>query len=222
MTATLLALDTSGPHCAAAVLIAGELRASRFEEMAKGQAERLFPLLEEVLADAGVGFADLSAISVGTGPGNFTGIRIAVSSARGLALSLGCPAIGVSSLEAAAYGADGPTVAALDAKRGNLYLQGFSTKAPQPAQLTTFDALPEGLAQPGLTCIGSAAEALAAQIGAALAAPAYTQAEAIARIAAARLASDPEACARSRPAPLYLRAADAAPAKDAPPALLDP
>ena len=66
--------------------------------MDKGQAERLMPLLEEVLAEGGIGWADLTALAVGTGPGNFTGVRIAVAAARGLALGLGIPAIGVTGL----------------------------------------------------------------------------------------------------------------------------
>jgi len=67
--------------------------------MARGQAERLMPMLEEMLAQAGHAWRDLAAIGVGTGPGNFTGIRIAVSAARGLSLALGVPAIGVSGFE---------------------------------------------------------------------------------------------------------------------------
>jgi len=78
----------------------GRIVAQRFEEMKKGQAERLFPLLEEVLGDVGAVWEELDAIGVGTGPGNFTGIRISVSAARGLALALGVPAIGVSGFEA--------------------------------------------------------------------------------------------------------------------------
>jgi len=59
--------------------------------MTKGQAERLFPMIDETLQTAGLSLKDLDAISVATGPGNFTGVRICVSAARGLALSLGIP-----------------------------------------------------------------------------------------------------------------------------------
>ncbi|WP_085868978.1 tRNA (adenosine(37)-N6)-threonylcarbamoyltransferase complex dimerization subunit type 1 TsaB [Pseudoruegeria aquimaris] len=222
MTATLLAFDTSAAHCTAALLAGGDLRVHRFEEMAKGQAERLFPLIEEVLAEAGLGYGELSAIAVGTGPGNFTGIRISVSAARGLALALGRPAIGVSALEAAAFGTEGPVLAAVDARRGKAYVEGFGTEAAIPAQLREIAELPAGFAGASARCIGSGAQEVAARIGATVAPPAAPLAEAIARIAADRLARDPAACARHRPAPLYLRAADAAPARDAPPALLDP
>ncbi|MEM9972140.1 MAG: tRNA (adenosine(37)-N6)-threonylcarbamoyltransferase complex dimerization subunit type 1 TsaB, partial [Pseudomonadota bacterium] len=78
----------------------GEIVASRHEDMAKGQAERLIPMLEEVLADVGAAWEELDAIGVGVGPGNFTGVRIAVSAARGLAMGLGVPAVGVTAFEA--------------------------------------------------------------------------------------------------------------------------
>lgn len=72
--------------------------------MDKGQAERLIPLLELVLSEAAMDWSDVAALAVGTGPGNFTGVRIAVAAARGLALGLGVPAIGVTRLEALAHG----------------------------------------------------------------------------------------------------------------------
>ena len=78
----VLGFDTSAAHCAAAVVSGGRVLACRVEPMARGQAERLFPLLEALLSQAGVTWRDLSAIGVGTGPGNFTGIRIAVAAAR--------------------------------------------------------------------------------------------------------------------------------------------
>ncbi|MEY4983807.1 MAG: hypothetical protein RIR62_2073, partial [Pseudomonadota bacterium] len=75
----ILAFDTSAAHCAAAFLSGDRLIALRHEAMDKGQAERLIPLLDEVLAKGGATWADLSALAVGTGPGNFTGVRIAVA-----------------------------------------------------------------------------------------------------------------------------------------------
>ncbi|MEF9603437.1 tRNA (adenosine(37)-N6)-threonylcarbamoyltransferase complex dimerization subunit type 1 TsaB, partial [Paracoccus sp. PXZ] len=103
-----LGFDTSAAHCAAALLQDDRVLVQRHEDMARGQAERLFPLLEELLAEAGVAWRDLSAIGCGIGPGNFTGIRISVAAARGLALSLGIPAVGVSVTEAAAHGLPRP------------------------------------------------------------------------------------------------------------------
>ena len=105
----VLGFDTSAAHCAAALLSGDRLIASVTEDMTKGQAERLMPLIEEMLAGAGTGWRDLSLIGVGTGPGNFTGIRISVAAARGLALSLGIPAIGIGAAEALAYGLPRPS-----------------------------------------------------------------------------------------------------------------
>ena len=196
--ALILAFDTAAAHCAAAVLSGDRIVASRLEPMDKGQAERLLPLLAEVLAEAGIGWADLVALAVGTGPGNFTGVRIAVAGARGLALSLGIPAIGVTRLEALAHGHARPVTVIEDARRGEVYVQGFTDAGPQPARLAPADA-------PGAV--------LGAIIGAADAVLPLT--EAMARIAATRLgASHP------RPAPFYLRGADAAPPSDPPPVIL--
>jgi len=113
-----LAFDTSGPACCAAILSGDRVLAERVEDMARGQAERLVPLLDELLSAAGCALQDVSRIGVGTGPGNFTGIRISVAAARGLALSLGCPAIGVSTLDALAHGLPRPCLTVVLARRG--------------------------------------------------------------------------------------------------------
>ena len=181
----LLAFDTSAAHCAAAVLL-GERVVVRVEVMAKGQAERLVALLDEVLAEGGVGWGDLSAIAVGTGPGNFTGIRIAVSLARGLALGLGVPAVGVTGFEA--LGAD--LVVAIPAPRGQFYVKAPGTVAELVA------VAPEGAARFGAVAVAEFVEAIA------------------------RVGRVKAATAQPRPAPFYLRAADAAPASDPPPVIL--
>jgi tRNA threonylcarbamoyl adenosine modification protein YeaZ len=116
----ILAFDTSAAHCAAALLSGDRVLAMRGEEMSRGQAERLMPLLEELLAETGAEWADLSRIGVGTGPGNFTGIRISVSAARGLALALEIPAIGVTSFEATPVSAG--HLPAVRAPRDQVYL----------------------------------------------------------------------------------------------------
>jgi tRNA threonylcarbamoyladenosine biosynthesis protein TsaB len=198
----ILAFDTSAAHCAAALLLPGRV-IQRLEPMEKGQAERLIPLLEEVLAEAGIGWHDLKAIAVGTGPGNFTGVRIAVAAARGLALGLGIPAIGVTRLEALAYDLPRPLRVIEDARRGEVYVQDFLSDGPAPARLTAA----EGIAVlPNTTGNAAGPEALF---------PAVPLAEAIARIAADR-ATTPQ----PRPAPFYLRGADAAPSSDPPPVIL--
>lgn len=100
---TVLAFDTAREHCAA-ILVSGDKPVGQvIELMERGQAERLFPMLENLLDARRNSWTELAAIGVGTGPGNFTGTRIAISAARGLALSLGIPAIGTSRFEAVAF-----------------------------------------------------------------------------------------------------------------------
>ncbi|MCX8954637.1 tRNA (adenosine(37)-N6)-threonylcarbamoyltransferase complex dimerization subunit type 1 TsaB, partial [Ruegeria sp. NA] len=120
---TILAFDTSAAHCAAALLRGGVIAVSRVEGMSRGQAERLMPLLQEVLTEAGCVWADLDAIGVGIGPGNFTGIRISVSAARGLALGLGVPAVGVSGFDALIELAEENQLPAIPAPREQVYVQ---------------------------------------------------------------------------------------------------
>ena len=195
----ILAFDSSAAHCAAALLCDGRVTV-KDEAMAKGQAERLIPLLEELLAGAGIGWGDLTALAVGTGPGNFTGVRIAVAAARGLALGLGIPAIGVTRLEALAHGLPRPITVIEDARRGAVYIQGFDGGAARIADAA------------------AVAEVSGPQTGSAAVnglAPAMPLVEAIARIAATRTGT-----AQPRPAPFYLRGADAAPPADPPPVIL--
>ncbi len=189
----VLGFDTSAAHCAAALLSGARLLTRRAEEMGRGQAERLFPLLEEVLAEGGVTWADLDRIGVGVGPGNFTGIRISVSAARGLALALDIPAVGVSQFDAIRYAADGAKVPAVSAPRDRVYVA-CDGEAPKLMPLAAAEAQALPLAFPP-----EAAEL----------------AERIARIAAARTG------AIAPPAPLYIRPADAAPPREAPPVILD-
>ena len=185
----ILAFDTAAAHCAAA-LLDGERIVTRVDEMAKGQAEHLMPMLEEMLADAALTWRDLDAIGVGVGPGNFTGIRIAVSAARGLALGLGKPAVGVSTLEAQAHDRGDVTIV-LPAPRDMAYVQTFGARADIPRMTSAAEA---GIGAP----LRPAADVIAA----------------MARITATRMDR------AERPAPLYLRPADAAPARDAAPVIL--
>lgn len=206
-----LGFDTSGPWCGAALLSGERCLAAEYVDMAKGQGEALMPMLERVLAEGGAAWADLDCIGVGIGPGNFTGVRISVSAARGLALGLGVPAVGVSILEAVAFGTTGPRLACTDARRGQGYFQRFDYGDPAPFMGTIADLEPAL----GLTCIGTLAADTAAHLGASHAPAAYAPGSAIARIAAERYQT-----VTDRPKPLYLRAPDAAPPREAPPVLL--
>jgi tRNA threonylcarbamoyl adenosine modification protein YeaZ len=195
-------------------LLSGDrVLATAHEEMGKGQAERLMPLITEVLEAGGTTLAELDAIGVGIGPGNFTGIRISVSAARGLALALGIPAVGVGTLEARAHGLPRPLTVIDNARRGEVYAQSFDNAKPQAPML--LDVGEVGLVLPTDVVTGTAAEVVP---GASALSPAMPLVEAIARIAATRF-RDP---ALPRPAPLYIRAADAAPSRERGPAILQP
>ena len=188
----VLAFDTSAAHCAAAVICGERVLAVRVEEMGRGQAERLMPLLEEVLAEAGIGWRDLSLIGVGIGPGNFTGIRLSVAAARGLALGLGIPAVGVSLFET------------------TMQLSNWAqTAVPAPREQFYF-LDPDKMREPALTeRLPNMPIALSSE---------YKPGDHV--VMAARIAAM-RGNGGVLPAPLYIRPADAAPASDPPPVILD-
>ena len=107
---TLLAFDTSAAHCAAALFCGTRVVATHVDDMARAQAEHLLPMLEAFLAEHGKTLSDLPRLGVGLGPGYFTGIPLPVSAPRCLALGLGFPAVGVSTLDALHF-----------SKRGSLF-----------------------------------------------------------------------------------------------------
>ncbi|MGB3627052.1 MAG: tRNA (adenosine(37)-N6)-threonylcarbamoyltransferase complex dimerization subunit type 1 TsaB [Henriciella sp.] len=113
-----LGINTSGPACDVALVRDGACVASVYQAMTKGQDARLPGLISDCLAEAGVTFGDLSRLSVVTGPGSFTGVRVGIAFARGLALALKIPCIGITSLEAALpAGQQGSAIVLLPAKR---------------------------------------------------------------------------------------------------------
>ncbi len=208
----ILGFDTSAAHCAAALVQGDHVLATHSVDMAKGQAEALLPMLEAVLAEAGRDWGDLTALAVGIGPGNFTGIRLAVAAARGLALGLDIPAIGVTIFDARAHGLPRPLIVAEDARRGEVYVQEFNPDAGDAVLLDPSD----GVAFGDSPVTGSGAAIFAPATGGAILPARYPLAEAIARVAATRLHMRQP----PRPAPFYLRAADAAPSADPPPLIL--
>ncbi len=122
-------MDTCLGACSAAVLWDGEVVGARSEPMTRGHQERLAPMVRDTMSDAGLAFADLDRIGVTVGPGSFTGLRVGLALAKGLALALDRPCVGVGTLEALAAGIEGVTAAVIDAGRGNLYLQIFESGA---------------------------------------------------------------------------------------------
>lgn len=121
----VLGLDTCLSSCSVAVLDGERVLASAREVMARGHQERLAPMAQAMMAEAGLGFDKLQRIAVTVGPGSFTGLRVGIAFAKGLAVALDVPTVGIGSLEALACEADGLVFAIVDARRGQVYVQGF-------------------------------------------------------------------------------------------------
>ncbi|MEM1314951.1 MAG: tRNA (adenosine(37)-N6)-threonylcarbamoyltransferase complex dimerization subunit type 1 TsaB [Pseudomonadota bacterium] len=209
----LLTLDASAARCAAAVFSDGRALALRDEPMTRGQAERLGPMIAEVLAEAGLRAPDLGGVVVCTGPGNFTSLRIAVAAARGLALGAGRPAVGVPRLAALAATQAGRGVAAAAATRGRIYVQTYETTDGIPAALGELTAIAEDARAEALEDAEWAVGPVAAQAALPGGTSDLAPLAALARLGARALAAG----GAPRPAPIYLRPPDAAPPSEAPP-----
>ncbi len=220
----ILAFDTSGPHLSASVM-RDVILAEREIRQPRGQAEQLVPFIEARLSEAEGAWSDIDLIAVGIGPGNFTGIRISVSLARGLSLALGIPALGVSMFEAI-LDWDGPLsepaeILSLEAPRGQAYVQPYRYgRASAPARQIDPANPPAELELPANMIVrGYRAEDIARPFQAKWSEIAPDRiASHIARIAEIRWRHRWDADAR--PAPIYVRPADAAPPREAPPAIL--
>jgi tRNA threonylcarbamoyladenosine biosynthesis protein TsaB len=203
----VLGLDTCLGACSVAVLDGERVLAHLTEPMTRGHQERLAPMAQAAMGQAGVAFADLQRIGATVGPGSFTGLRVGVAFAKGLASALAAPAVGVGALEALAASAPGLVAAVIDARRDQVYLQVFeggeALMAPDVLPLGTAAARLAELAMGrALTLVGSGAPLLAESApGAAVQVPEGCDARVVARLAAAR----PPTPIR----PLYLRAPDA-------------
>lgn len=132
----VLGLDTATPATVAGVLRADGEAFERRDDPPPGQRPahggRLLELIEQALADAGLGWDELNRIAVGVGPGGFTGLRIGISTARALAQARGLALVAVGSLEALALGAAGagPVLAVLDARRGEAFAAAWASAGP--------------------------------------------------------------------------------------------
>jgi tRNA threonylcarbamoyladenosine biosynthesis protein TsaB len=123
----ILALDTATEACSVA-LLSGDTLIDASELAPRKQAERVLPMAEHLLAEAGLSRAQIDGVAVGRGPGAFTGVRLAVSVAQGLAFALDLPVVTVSSLAALAMEApadESATLAVIDARMGEVYVAGF-------------------------------------------------------------------------------------------------
>ena len=214
----ILAIDTALDLCAAAILDTdtGEMRAMESLPMKRGHAEALMPLIARVMSQSGLSFAQLDRIAVTTGPGSFTGLRVGLSAARGIALAAHKPIVGVTTLSA--YAAPivseddaHPVISAIDARHDHVYFQvvggaGDELMAPQVAPI---DEVLKAARFGAVHLVGNAAKILAERWPAEAAAPVSIDAQAapdITWVAWLGAAADPElALAR----PFYLRAPDA-------------
>jgi tRNA threonylcarbamoyl adenosine modification protein YeaZ len=216
----LLAIDTALEVCAAAVFDAaqGALLARESLPMARGHAEALMPMIARVMDAAGIEFAGLGRIAVTVGPGSFTGLRVGISAARGIALASGKPAVGLSTLSAfaAPHVSDEEAtsiVAAIDARHAHVYLQVFDAggrTVVNPSRAPIEDALHAALDGRAII-VGTAVNAILAAWPVGQPPPLIAQQERapdiewVARLgAAARETGDP-------PKPLYLQTPDARP-----------
>ena len=122
----ILAIETATAACSVALCVGGDAEQQVYREFEIGNnihSQLLLSMVEKVLTASGVEVAELQAVAVGQGPGSFTGIRIGVGVAQGLAYGVGCPMVGISSLEALALQAeyDGTVIAGIDARMGEVY-----------------------------------------------------------------------------------------------------
>ena len=179
----LLALETGGSLCSAAVLRGRAVLAAECRAMRYGHGEALLPMIDRVVRDAGLTPRQLDCVAVSVGPGGFTGIRVGLAAAQGIARGAGARLIGVTSFAAVAarlaeaasdLGEGGPLLVALDSRREDLYVQMFAGAGPPaepravlPGSLAAYvEAASGGRLGPGrrLRIAGDAAERAAAAL----------------------------------------------------------
>jgi len=216
----VLALDTALDACAAAVLDTErrDLVASETIPMTLGHAEALMPLIARVMDAARLDFNDIDRIAVTVGPGSFTGVRVGIAAARGIALAADKPAIGLTTLAAftaphVAAGFAGTVIPVIDARHGHVYMQVFGPggRATIPPRLAAVrEAVEAARSHAPALITGSATSLVAAEWAADEPRPQLATASApdIGWVARLGAAAQPD---RALPKPLYLRPPDARP-----------
>ena len=188
----VLVIDTAGRACQVGIFVDGAARCERTVEMVHGHAEALLPLVQAVVTEAGVRFAEVGAVVVTAGPGSFTGLRVGLAAAHGVGLACDCPVVAVSSFAAWAMAADGPARVALDSRRGDAFVQEFDAGGAALGQ-AEIRPLEVALAPDnGFSVVGDLVGGVAPGLAAVF-----------------RAACDP--AHRCAPVPQYLRDADAVP-----------
>ncbi|MCP4385510.1 MAG: tRNA (adenosine(37)-N6)-threonylcarbamoyltransferase complex dimerization subunit type 1 TsaB [Hyphomicrobiales bacterium] len=213
-TMHLLAIDTTCERCSVGLDRTGAPPILLSETIGRGHAEKLLPMVADVMGAAPLSFGELGRIAVTTGPGSFTGLRVGIAAARGLALVLGCSLVGVGTLDALAERAriltgPRPVLATLAARRAEVYYQLFDrlgVPMTDPRIGPATDVVP--LVTADTVVAGSGAASVIAEAGATSpVAHADTAPEIGAVMRLARTAPVPP----EAPAPLYLRPPDAKP-----------
>ncbi len=228
----VLALDAATEACSSAVVVGDVELASRFEPLKRGHAERLMPMIETVMAEAGLDYSALGAIATTIGPGSFTGVRVGLATARGISLAAALPLVGVTTLEALAVAVPPEErqghriLAALDALRGQIYAQWFDA-AGLPLSLPMAAAAAQVVAASDAAAawvvVGSGANAILDALGPARvrvvrsSAADWPEAATIGRLVSLRasLAGGIGRLAATSVQPLYLRDAGARPLEGA-------
>jgi len=210
----VLALDTAGTGCFAAVYDGGRdvVLAQAGADIGRGHAEQLMGFIDAALVDSGKTLADIDRIAVTIGPGSFTGIRVGVAAARGFALALSIPAVGVSTLAVLAqvarltYPGKG-VFAVMDAKRDEIYGQMFDASGAACAEPEAYKIEEARSLAAGFDGVvfGSARDLL---LGGDVGADTPRYMADIGIVARLGAVADP---ALGKPAPLYLRGPDAKP-----------
>jgi tRNA threonylcarbamoyl adenosine modification protein YeaZ len=216
----VLAIDTALGACSAAVLDTdlGAVIASESTVMSRGHAEAVMPMIARVMDQAGIDFSSLDRVAVTTGPGSFTGLRVGIAAARGIALAAGRPAIGLTTLSgfAAPHIAEDDTksvVAVIDARHDHVYLQVFGPggRTLVPARIAPLREAVRAAMSGTVRIVGNAANLMATSWPSAQSAPELVEQCAapdigwVARLGAAATEG------HNPPKPLYLRAPDAQP-----------
>ena len=231
----ILAIDTSAHLCAAAVLdtVSGRIAGQSVHDIGRGHSEKLMDVIGEALAAASLDYSSIGRIACSTGPGSFTGVRVGLATARGIALGLNVPVVGIGALEASCAqaramlsasgggSAPGDILSVIDARRGEAFAQLFAANSAPAAKAGRSSTIATG--EPFIATVGEIAATFRARTVALCGSGAAAVCNAggedwqiIHQLAAAdiehyaRLAQD-RAEARTRPEPIYLRPADAKP-----------